>query len=106
MPLNIGGRTNVLFCMFWGILSVGWVKIAYPAMSRNIEKLPPLTGKIITWLVILFMVCNGVLTAAAMIRYTARQTNPEPGNMMEEFLDEQYDDEFVENRWPNMVVKE
>lgn len=106
MPLNIGGRTNVLFCMFWGILSVGWVKIAYPTMSRNIEKLPPLTGKIITWIVILFMVCNGVLTAAAMIRYTARQTNPEPGNMMEEFLDEQYDDEFVENRWPNMVVKE
>lgn len=106
MPLNIGGRTNVLFCMFWGILSVAWVKIAYPPMSRSIEKIPPVAGKIITWIIILFMVCNGVLTAAAMIRYTARQTKPRSQNAIEQFLDEQYDDEFVERRWPNMVVTE
>lgn len=106
MPLNIGGRTNVLYCMFWGVLSVVWIKLIYPAMSSSIEKLPPLAGKIITWIVILLMVCNGVLTSAAMIRYTVRQTNPEPQNVMEEFLDEQYDDELIEKRWPNMIVTE
>ena len=92
--------------MFWGILAVTWVKIVYPPMSRSIEKIPPVAGKVITWIVILFMACNGVLTGAAMIRYTARQTNPEPQNAIEQFLDEQYDDELVERRWPNMVVTE
>ena len=106
MPLNIGGRTNVLFCMFWGVLAVAWVKIAYPSMSRSIEKIPPVAGKVITWIVILFMACNGVLTGAAMIRYTARQTNTEPQNAIEQCLDGQYDDELVERRWPNMVITE
>ena len=27
MPFNIGGRTNLLYCIFWGLLSVVWVKM-------------------------------------------------------------------------------
>ena len=42
MPFNIGGRTNLLYCIFWGLLSVVWVKICYPTISGWIEKLPPL----------------------------------------------------------------
>lgn len=41
MPLNIGGRTNVLFCFFWGVLAMVWIKIVFPPMSRGIEKIPP-----------------------------------------------------------------
>lgn len=104
MPLNIGGRTNVLYCMFWGILSVVWIKLIYPYMSKGIEKLPPLAGKIITWVVILLMACNGILTMASMVRYNVRQTNPEPKNVIEQFLDEQYDDAFMEKRWQNMKI--
>lgn len=106
MPLNIGGRTNVLYCFFWGLLAVVWIKILYPPMSRSIEKIPPLAGKIITWVVLLFMACNGLLTAAVMARYTARQSQPDPKNIVEQLLDEQYDDELVEQRWPNMKVTE
>lgn len=106
MPLNIGGRTNVLYCFFWGLIAVVWIKILYPPMSSAIEKIPPLPGKITTWILILFMVCNGLLTAAVMARYTARQSQPEPQNTVEQFLDEQYDDEMVEHRWPNMKVAE
>ncbi len=103
MPLNIGGRTNVLFCFFWGILAVVWVKILYPPLSRQIEKIPPLAGKIVTWVIVFLMVCNGLLTAGAMVRYGTRQERPEPAGMVEEFIDEQYDDAFMEARWPNMI---
>ena len=106
MPLNIGGRTNVLYCIFWGLLAVVWVKVLYPPMSKGIEKIPALPGKILTWIVILFMVCNGVLTAAAMIRYTARQEAPTASNPVEQFLDTRYDNEWMENRWPNMAIAE
>ena len=104
MPLNIGGRTNVMYCIFWGILAVVWIKVLYPPMEKVIEKIPPLTGKVITWLIVLVMACNGLLTAGAMIRYTQRQTAPEAANAVERFLDARYDDAYMEKRWPNMKV--
>ena len=106
MPLNIGGRTNVVYCIFWGILAVVWIKVLYPPMNRFIEKIPPLTGKIITWVIVFVMLCNGLLTAGAMVRYTQRQTQPEPANLLEEFLDVRYDDDRMESRWPNMKITE
>jgi len=104
MPLNIGGRTNVLYCIFWGLLAVVWIKILYPPMDRVIEKIPPLTGKILTWVILFVMVCNGLLTTLTMQRYTLRQTQPEPTNIIEEFLDQRYDDNWMESRWPNMKL--
>lgn len=104
MPLNIGGRTNVLFCVFWGILAVVWLKVLYPPIDGGIEKLPPLLGKIMTWLIVFVMLCNGFLTFLAMQRYTLRQTQPEPENMIEAFLDDRYDDDWMESHWPNMIV--
>ena len=106
MPLNIGGRTNVLFCFFWGVLAVVWIKIVYPPMSKGIESLPPLAGKIATWIVVLFMGCNALLTSAAMLRYTERPVHPEPANAFQEILDRQYGDARMEQRWPNMIVTE
>ena len=106
MPLNIGGRTNVWYCIAWGILSVVWINIIYPKMSRLIEKLPALYGKIITWAIILIMFCNCMLTATAMVRYTERQTEPEQKNSIDRFIDWQYDDEYMEHRWPNMIITE
>ena len=105
MPLNIGGRTNVLYCIFWGLLAVVWIKVLFPPMDKGIEKLPPLVGKVATWVVVFFLVFDGVLTAAAMARYTQRQENPVPGNVIDTFLDTTYDDAWMENRWPNMVVR-
>ena len=104
MPLNIGGRTNVLFCIFWGLLAVLWVKVLYPPLNRQIEKIPPLAGKVLTWLVVFFMACNGILTAAAMVRYNTRSVRPEANGMAEAFIDGQYNDAYMEKRWPNMVM--
>ncbi|BDF71390.1 hypothetical protein CE91St41_13830 [Oscillospiraceae bacterium] len=104
MPLNIGGRTNVLFCFFWGVLAVVWIKILYPPMSRAIEKLPAVAGKVLTWVVVLFMACNAVLTCGAMLRYNTRAVQPEPANAFEAFLDRRYTDAYMEDRWPNMIV--
>ncbi|MBP3624741.1 MAG: putative ABC transporter permease [Peptococcaceae bacterium] len=106
MPLNIGGRTNVQYCFYWGILAVVWLKVLYPVMEYVIEKIPPLSGKIVTWALVFVMLCNGVLTAGAMIRYTERQTQPEPQTVIAEFFDTNYDDTWMEQRWPNMRIVE
>ncbi|MBQ4427907.1 MAG: putative ABC transporter permease [Oscillospiraceae bacterium] len=106
MPLNIGGRTNVLFMFFWGILSVVWVKTIFPRMEQIIEKVPPLWGKIATWVVLLFMVLNTLLTGSAMLRYNVRKTAPETYSDFDRFIDMQYPDSRIEARWPNMIITE
>ena len=102
MPLNIGGRTNVLFCFFWGVLALVWVKFFYPLLCKGIEDVPVLLGKVLTWVVVALMLCNGVLTGLAMLRHQARPIQPRPANQLEVFLDKQYPDEFMTRRWPNM----
>lgn len=57
-------------------------------------------------MIVVLMVCNGLVTALAMARYTQRQTQPEAKNGIQAFLDENYDDDFMEKRWPNMVIAE
>lgn len=106
MPLNIGGRTNVLYCIFWGLLAVVWIKVLYPPMERGIEKLPPVIGKVITWVIVAAMLCNGLLTAGAMVRYTQRQSDQAPLGIIGQYLDARYPDRYMEHRWPNMVLAE
>ncbi len=106
MQLNIGGRTNVVYCVFWGILAVVWVKILYPPMDCAIEKIPPLVGKLLTWAIVIVMGCNGLLTAAAMVRYTERQAGIAPAGEIRAMLDTHYDDAYMEARWPNMKIAE
>ncbi len=73
LPFNLGGRINLLYCFFWGIAAVVWLKLFYPAFSRWIERIPVRTGKIGCNLVILFMIFNMGISALALGRYTQRQ---------------------------------
>ena len=106
MPLNIGGRTNLLFCFFWGVLAVIWVKVCYPRLSGWIERVPPVPGKILTWIMLLFMICNILISAAAMTRYTDRMAGKAADNAVELFLDQRYNDALVEFVWPNLRIRD
>lgn len=105
MPFNIGGRTNLLFCLFWGIIVIVWLKLLYPTCSRLIEKVPVIAGKIITWIVVVLFVCDAVISIAAMTRYVERQEGIPASNKVEEFVDYHYSDALVEFVWPNMRIK-
>ncbi len=102
MMFNIGGRTNLLFCLFGGVLSVLWVKSLYPSISGLIEKIPPAIGMVVTWAVIVLMVADLLLSGAVLSRYVNRLEGEEAQNVLEEFIDANYSDEYVESIWPNM----
>lgn len=103
LPFNLGGRINLLYCFFWGIAAVVWLKVVYPRLSDLIEKLPIRAGKLLTWALILFMACNIAVSAAAMGRYTQRKTEgTPPANAVEEFLDWRFPDQRMARIYPNM----
>ncbi len=104
MPFNIGGRTNLLFCIFWGLLAVVWIKNLYPVLSGWIERLPALYAKVATWAVVVLMIADALLTGAVMVRYVERTADLPAESVLETFIDDNYSDEFVEERWPNMKL--
>lgn len=105
MPFNINGRINLLFCFFWGIAAIVWVKMLYPAASRLIEKIPPVAGKLMTYCVIIFMALNMIISASALGRYVNRKAGAEASNAVEQFIDDVYPDRFIEKIYPNMKIR-
>ena len=103
IPFNLGGRINLLYCFFWGIATVVWIKYCYPLLSRWIERLPLRLGRVLTWLIVLFMVVNMALSALALGRFAQRQSDPAPAqDALGQFLDERFPDGRMERIYPNI----
>ena len=91
-----------MFCFFWGIAAVVWLKLCYPRLSGLIERLPIRLGKRLTWIMIVFMVINILVSALALARYTQRHTMPDASpTALSQFLDQRFPDERMEHIYPN-----
>lgn len=107
IPFNLGGRINLLYCFFWGIAAVIWLKCLYPLLSSLIEKIPKRAGIPITWLMILFMIFNMIMSGLALNRYTERHSNKSDNdNAVTRFLDKNFTDERMEQIYPNAILVE
>lgn len=107
IPFNLGGRINLLYCFFWGIVSVVWLKVLYPFLSSWIERIPRRAGTVLLWCMVAFMSVNIVVSSLAMYRYQQRQTSTVPaGNTVMQWVDKQFPDERIEQRYPNLIVVE
>lgn len=100
LPFNLGGRINLLYCFFWGFAAVAWFKIFFPPLSRWIEKLPKRPATVVTWILIVFMVVDCLVSAAALSRYTARLGGNPPANAIEQTLDEAFPNAYMEKVYP------
>lgn len=105
---NLGGRINLLYCFFWGIAAVVWLKLIYPRLSRLIEKLPVKSGTILLNCLIIFMIFNMIISSLALARYTERNTASDNAakNSLSAFLDEHFPDERMERIYPNAKLVE
>ena len=105
LPYNINGRVNLLFCVYWGIAAIAWVKLLYPAASFLLEKIPPVAGKIMTWIIVIFMVLDMAVSGAAIGRYVSRKAGVEASTPVEHMCDSIYKDKLIERIYPNMKIQ-
>lgn len=106
MPYNLNGRICLLYSIFWGILGIFWIKDIYPRMAKWILKIPNKVGKPLTWVLLMFMVFNSVMTLFTSLRWTARREGVEPRNAFEAYLDEHYPDERMQKIFANAEFTE
>lgn len=105
MPFNLGGRINLLYCLFWGVAAVVWIRCGYPLLARFIRWVRQRTGKALTLALAVFMVVNMAVSALALIRYDARVNGLPPANGVERLLDERFGNERMERIYPNAVQR-
>ena len=106
IPFNLGGRINLLYCFFWGIAAVIWIKGIYPIMSSWIEKVPMKIGKIVTWLFIVFFCCNIIVSCMALVRSDQRAHGIPAEYTWQQIMDERFDDNRLKAIYPNAIQTE
>lgn len=101
IPFNLGGRINLLYCFFWGIAAVIWIKVLYPKFAGWIEKIPMFWGYVLTWILVVFMAVNILVSMAALVRYDMRANGKPAESGWEKVMDEHFDDERMDRIYPN-----
>lgn len=103
MPFNLGGRINLLYCFFWGIAAVVWIKGLYPKAARLIEAILQKTGRLLTGVIMVFMVMNICVSVMALVRYDTRADGEMAVYGWERLMDERFDDARMERIYPNAI---
>ena len=98
---NLGGRINLLYCFFWGIAAVIWMRYGYPLVLRGMKKVRSRVRPWMTVLLAVFMVVNMLTSALALARYDARTSGEGPKNSIDTLLDAHFDDARMERIYPN-----
>lgn len=101
-PLNLNGRINLLYCIFWGILALLWVRDFYPLLSTLIEMIPNECGIILTWVSLLFIIFDSIVSACVVYRMSQRLSGVKPSNNFWKYIDNRFPDERVKRIYPNM----
>ena len=98
---NLGGRINLLYCFFWGIAAVVWMRYGYPLVLRGMEKVRSRVRPWMTVLLAVFMAVNMLTSALALARYDARTSGEAPKSSIDMLLDAHFDDARMERIYPN-----
>ena len=104
IPFNLGGRINLLYCFFWGIAAVVWMKGMCPFLSRQTEKLPARAGRAVCSVLLVLLAADMLISALALARYSERQTGSPEQTAVGQILDEYFPDEFIEKRYENLKL--
>lgn len=100
---SIGGRTTLTYMFFWGVLGLIYIKGIYPRLSRLITRISKRQGAFSVWVLSTLLIVDIILSGAAVYRWSERNNGIPPSNVYEEFLDERYHNEVIEEIYPNMI---
>ncbi len=103
-PFNLNGRINLLYCLFWGVLALVWVKECYPRLSGFIERrVPKAWGVALTWLLAAFMLANTLVSGFAVLRQSQRRVGIPAAHAWQQAFDERFPDDRLAKIYPSMV---
>ena len=101
--LNIGGRVSLKMTLLWGILGILFIKLVYPKLSKLVSGQKKKCTVAVTRGCMVFMAINMLVSFAALSRWEQRRDEIPASGPAAVFLDQHFDDNFMEKQYPNMV---
>lgn len=104
VPFNIDGRTDLFHALLWGSLGAIWVRIGLPLCEKVFShvNLKSKLYRIITVGLTIFVILDIVMTIVVLLRADARTHDIPPQNALEQFCDDVYPTEYLQQRFHNM----
>ena len=99
-----GGRTSVIYCIYWGILGIVWIKKVYPFASKKLKDIKIKVLRPITYLIVLIFTFDCIMSFIAVYRQNERRNNIEPRTFIGEYFDRNFDNDKLKEIYPNMFI--
>lgn len=99
--MNLNGRTSLLYCVYWGIIAIIYLKMIYPAFQKAEVLIDKKGVRIITVFFMMFMTFDIIISCMAGNRQQERHQNIPPEGAIDEFLDKVYPDELLDKIYNN-----
>ena len=98
---NIHGRTSLLHCLYWGIGGVLFVRFILPLIRKLNGWCKNTNFRFITAFLVLFITFDIVMSGMAGSRQLERKNNIAANGYIDNFFDEYYPDEKLEQIYSN-----
>lgn len=102
MPDAITKYVSLRMSVIWGILGCVWCRLLMPELVYLIGEPRHCVQVYVTVALSVFLVLDGVMTVYVVARKDARDQGIAPANAIERYIDERYDDMFIEHRFENL----
>lgn len=102
---NIGGRVNLVYSLFWGVLGIFWIFIALPPIIRLLERVPTKLLRRIALIAFIIVLVAAIISIGAVLRWSQRSQGHEATNTVAQFIDRIFTDKTMEFYYPSMEFK-
>lgn len=99
--MNLNGRTSLLYCVYWGVIAIVYLKVVYPAFQKMEPLIEKKSVKIVTVFFMLFMAFDITISCMAGNRQQERRQNIPAEGPLDEFLDRAYPDMLLDRIYHN-----
>lgn len=103
--LNINGRTNFLYCIYWGLIGLAFLKIFWPLVPKLDNITNSKKWRIITYVLMFLLTFDIIISFLACSRQSERAKNIPPKNNIDIFLDNKYPDEYLNKIYNTKIEK-
>lgn len=99
--LNFDGRTSLYHMIWWGILSLLFMKLIYSPIKKLIYKVKEEKRLVISIILIIFFIIDILISSYANIRQTERIEGIKATTPIQKFFDKHYPDEYINKIYPH-----
>ena len=104
LVFNLNGRTSLIHCILWGLAGIFYRIIAYPFIKKWVNNYKKAEFKVFTFIVVLFMTANIIISCAAGSRQNERVKQIPATSELDKLLDRYYPDSVMDKIYANKIV--